>query len=437
MAKAKNNNIDIAIKNLDGFLNKGAKLRSRENIPTGYFPLDFALHYGELPSKIDLSTLEGYDPKKTLGLPLGRLVELYGEEAAGKSSLAYRICGMAQNKGYEAAWIDTEHSFEESLAELNGVNLDRLWYSEAYNREKPDEIFWAEDILDKITEIIRSSNDTNIKVIVLDSIANLTPRLVAEQSSNKDTVALLARALSKTMGKISQYASMYEVLVLFINQIREKPGICFGNPETTPGGRALKYNASVRLNLTKRSSKDSLVTIVDETTETGFRIVGRNSGAIIDKNRLGKPLIDPSTGKRVVIDIPIYYEPYFPDIEEVLFNVGRQIKLISVRKGVFTWKPSSDELDEIKIEGSNNFIQELKDKNLVGHFTKELKEYAKENNVVLPPEVQILEEDKLIKQSKSHAKTKNKKTDDTDLPDIEKELGLEKKTARGRKKRSS
>ncbi len=256
---AKKKNIDAALDNLDGFMRQSARAKVKTNIPTGHFDLDFGLHFGFLPSNVDLSELKDYDPKIPLGLPCGRLVELYGGEGSGKSSLAYRVCGMAQKMGYGAAWIDLEHSFEEDLATLNGCNVDELYFSEAFDEEDPDKIFYAEDIMDKIVAICRNAAKNNIKVVVLDSVANLIPHAVGVSSANDDTVALLARVLSKTLPKVAQHAAIHDVLVIFINQIREKPGVMFGNPETTPGGRALKFNASVRLRMTKRNSKEQLI----------------------------------------------------------------------------------------------------------------------------------------------------------------------------------
>ena len=119
MAKKKT---DTAMKNLQGFFKRGADFKSSGNMLTGHFDLDFAIHYGYLPSAGDLSELEGYDPAKTLGVPLGKLVEIFGEEGVGKSSLAYRIVGYAQKLGYDCCWIDTENSFSSQLAAINGVD---------------------------------------------------------------------------------------------------------------------------------------------------------------------------------------------------------------------------------------------------------------------------------------------------------------------------
>ncbi|KKK60043.1 hypothetical protein LCGC14_3028310, partial [marine sediment metagenome] len=333
--------IDIALENLKGFARKGARAKNKDFIPTGHFNLDFAIRYGMLPNKVDMNNLRGYDPSKSLGLPTGRLIEIFGPEGGGKSSLCYRVVGYAQkiiNQDTQepniAAWIDTEHSFEEELAELNGVNIDELIYSELYDENDPDKDYYAEDVIDMIVKALKSG----VKVVVIDSVANLIPKGVFESDAEKENIAKLARILSKTLGKVGHFASKYNAMVIFVNQVREKPGIMFGSPETTPGGRALKFNASVRLRISKQSSKDSLIYIDDKNIDGGKRIIGRLSNVKIAKNRIGPPLIDPAKGSHIAVEIPIYYQPYFPNIEDILFDIGRQLKLIFVRNGVFSWR---------------------------------------------------------------------------------------------------
>jgi len=189
---AKKTTDDIVLDNLKGFVRKGARAKNKGFVPTGHFDLDFAIKYGMLPANVDLNALHGYDPSEPLGLPLGRLVELFGAEAGGKSSLAYRVCGFAQKMGLTAAWIDTEHSFEESLAELNGCNVDELLYSELYDEDNPDTTFFAEDIMDGLVALCKSG----VRVIVLDSVANLIPREVEEKNAEQQNIAKLARILS-------------------------------------------------------------------------------------------------------------------------------------------------------------------------------------------------------------------------------------------------
>ena len=372
---------DIALENLKGFIKKGARAKNRGFVPTGHFSLDFAIKYGRLSNDVDLNSLKDYDPATPLGLPLGRIVELFGAEASGKSSLAYRVCGYGQKLGLPAAWIDTEHSFEEELAELNGLDVDNLYYSSLYDDDDPDKNFFAEDILDNMVDLSKNG----MRIIVLDSVANLIPRQVDEDSAEKQNIAKLARLLSGQIGKLAHYAAKHNVLIIFINQIREKPGVMFGSPETTPGGRALKFNSSVRVKMTKRSTTDSIIFVDDEDETDGKRIIGRYSGVVLEKNRMGPPFLD-AKGKAIVLDIPVYYKPYFPDLAERLFDSGRQLKIISVRKGVFTW-------GDVKIEGRKAFIEQLKSNGSESKLLKELKDFSAENKTLLPPEVMLANTD--------------------------------------------
>lgn len=415
--------LDEAIKNLGGFVRKGARSK-KEFIPTGHFELDFAIRYGMLPTDLDLNRVKGYDPSKPLGLPIGRIVEVFGPEGGGKSSLCYRVAGYAQrminkdtNENNLVAWIDTEHSFEEELAELNGVDVDSLLYSELYDEENPDKNFYAEDVMDQLCDMCKSG----IKVIVVDSVANLVPKTMFENSAEKETIAKLARVLSQNLGTVSHYASKYKVLIIFINQVREKPGIMFGNPETTPGGRALKYNASVRLRIAQSSKVESLIFVDDEETKSGKKIIGRNGTVSIKKNRVGPPLLDPENGKSISVKTPVYYQPYFPDIEERMFDIGRQYKIISVRKSVFKW-------GDIKVEGKGNFIKYIKDNNLTNKLLLALEEKASENNSILPPEI--------VNFKSSDTSKEDTKKQETKKEDVKNEE-VSKKVRRGRPKKDS
>lgn len=223
---ANEESIENALKNLSGFVQKGAKVGSVDKIPTGYFNLDFAINYGSRPEDFEVygSKHKEYDPSKPLGIPTGRLVHLYGAEGSGKSYICYRMTGMAQKMGHKVAWIDTEQSFSEDLAIINGVDLDELLYSDLRNLEDPDKIFYAEDVMDNIVGLIKAG----VKLIILDSVANLNPKSRMEAGAEQQYVALLARMLSDNLGKIVQWAGAKDALVVFINQLREKPGLMFG-----------------------------------------------------------------------------------------------------------------------------------------------------------------------------------------------------------------
>jgi recombination protein RecA len=180
--------------------------------------------------------------------------------------------------------------------------------------------------------------------------------------------------MSQNMGKIAGAAEANGVLLIFINQIREKIGVMFGDPETTPGGRALKHFYSLRLKVTRRKNKDSIITRIDE--ETGKEIlIGRQSYVKIEKNRFAKPMLD-------IMDIPIYYEQYFPAAEEIAFDVGRQMKLVTIRNKTYSWEGHKSEDD-----GKEAFIKYLRDNKLMGQFVSNVKSQALANGILLPPEL--------------------------------------------------
>lgn len=369
MAKKKKDD-DIGFDNLKGFCQLGANVASPGNIPTGHFLLDFAIQYGRDASKTDLSAIEGYDPSKTLGIPMGKLVEIYGEEGSGKSSLAYRIAGYAQKLGYTVAWIDTEHSYQNNLASLNGCDTNQLIYSNLLNHEDPDKVFYAEDVINNMIKMMKAG----IRVIILDSVANLVPKNLYEAGSEQQFMGLLPRFLSQNLGKLVAHAEHNGALLIFINQLREKIGEMWGDPKTSPGGHSLHHNASLRLQMTKKNSKDANIYIADP--ETGEDIlIGRHSLVRLKKNRFAKPYYE-------TLDIPIYYEAYFPEIEDIAFDTGRQMRLITVRKGAFKWGKMKD-----YIEGRTAFIDYIKSKNLVGKLIEDIKIKAQENDVILPPEI--------------------------------------------------
>ena len=191
-------------------------------IPTGALPLDIALGVG--------------------GVPRGRVIEIFGPEASGKTTLGLTIIANAQKAGGLGAYIDAEHAIDPAYAKRLGVNLDDLLISQ------PD---CGEDALN-IAELLVKSNA--IDVVVIDSVAALVPRAELEGEIGDSHVGLQARLMSQALRKLTSAVSKSKTCVIFINQIREKIGVMFGNPETTPGGRALKFYASVRLDIRRIES---------------------------------------------------------------------------------------------------------------------------------------------------------------------------------------
>ena len=217
-----------------------------EFIPTGCLSLDLALGVG--------------------GVPRGRILEIYGPESSGKTTVALHIIAETQKAGGVAAFIDAEHALDAQYAHALGVNTDDLYLSQ------PDT---GEQALDICESLVRSSA---IDVIVVDSVAALTPKAEIEGDMGDTHVGLLARLMSQALRKLTAITNKSKTCVIFINQIREKVGVMFGNPETTPGGKALKYFATVRLDIRKA---DALKSEGD--------IVGNRAKCKVVKNKVAPP----------------------------------------------------------------------------------------------------------------------------------------------------
>ncbi|MBU1104407.1 recombinase RecA [Candidatus Parcubacteria bacterium] len=227
-------------------LGESAKLRNIEVISTGSIALDLALGVG--------------------GIPRGRIVEIYGPESSGKTTLVQHIIAEAQKKGGTAAFIDAEHAMDPLYATKCGVNLDNLLISQ------PDT---GEQALEIAETLIRSGA---VDLIAIDSVAALTPRAEIEGDMGDSHMGLQARLMSQALRKITAAVSRSNCTVVFTNQIREKIGIMFGNPETTPGGRALKFYASVRLEIRR-------VTSIME----GDKAIGNRTKVKVVKNKVAPP----------------------------------------------------------------------------------------------------------------------------------------------------
>lgn len=217
-----------------------------EVIPTGCLSLDLALGVG--------------------GVPRGRIMEIYGPESSGKTTVALHIIAQAQKMGGVAAFIDAEHALDAVYAKALGVKTDELYISQ------PDT---GEQALDICESLVRSSA---VDVIVIDSVAALTPKAEIEGDMGDSHVGLLARLMSQALRKLTAITNRSKTCVIFINQLREKVGVMFGNPETTPGGKALKYFATVRLDIRKA---DALKTDGD--------IIGNRAKAKVVKNKVAPP----------------------------------------------------------------------------------------------------------------------------------------------------
>ena len=215
-------------------------------IPTGALSLDVALGIG--------------------GLPRGRIVEIYGPESAGKSTVAQHVIAEAQRLGGQAAYIDVEHALDPEFAKRLGIDIQSLLIAQPDTGEQALEIAEA---------LVRSNA---IDVIVVDSVAALVPRAEIEGEMGDVQVGLQARLMSQALRKLTAVVSRSKAVLIFINQLREKVGIVFGNPETTPGGRALKFYSSVRIELRRA-----------ETLKDGTVVIGTRVKAKVVKNKVAPP----------------------------------------------------------------------------------------------------------------------------------------------------
>ena len=254
MTTEKDKALELAIDQIEKQFGQGAIMRFNDSahlsqiavIPTGSVALDIALGVG--------------------GLPRGRVTEIFGPESTGKTTLAQHIIAEAQKLGGRAAYIDVEHALDPAYAKTCGINLDDLLISQ------PDT---GEEALEICETLVRSNA---IDIIVVDSVAALVPRAEIEGEMGDAHVGLQARLMSQALRKLTASIGRTGTAVVFINQLREKVGIIFGNPEVTPGGRALKFYSSVRIDLRRM-----------ETIKQGDKVIGTRVKAKIVKNKVAPP----------------------------------------------------------------------------------------------------------------------------------------------------
>ncbi len=252
-ASDKKRALETALLNIEKTYGKGTVMRMGDNsdivveaIPTGSLSLDLALGIG--------------------GVPRGRIVEIYGPESSGKTTLALHIVAEAQKLGGEVAYIDAEHALDPSYARALGVDIESMLISQPDTGEQGLEICEA---------LVRSGA---IDVIVVDSVAALTPRAEIEGDMGDSHVGLLARLMSQALRKLAGSIAKTNCVVIFINQLREKVGVMYGNPEVTTGGRALRFYSSVRIDVRR----------IEALKGTG-EIVGSRTRAKIAKNKMAPP----------------------------------------------------------------------------------------------------------------------------------------------------
>ena len=253
-ASDKKKALETAMAQIEKAYGKGAIMRlganpnvKVESIPTGSLALDLALGIG--------------------GVPRGRIIEIYGPESSGKTTLALHIVAEAQKQGGEVAFIDAEHALDPTYARALGVDIDNMLISQPDTGEQGLEICEA---------LVRSGA---LDVIVVDSVAALVPRAEIEGDMGDAHVGLLARLMSQALRKLAGSISKTHCVVIFINQLREKVGVVYGNPEVTTGGRALKYYSSVRIDIRR----------VEGLKDSSGQFIGNHTRAKIVKNKVAPP----------------------------------------------------------------------------------------------------------------------------------------------------
>jgi len=245
--------IESAVGQIERQFGKGAIMRLGQNetlsidsIPTGSLAADYAIGIG--------------------GFPRGRVVEVYGPESSGKTTLALSVVGQAQQRGGVAAYIDAEHALDAEYAKKLGVDIDNLLVSQ------PDS---GEQALEIAETLVRSNA---VDIVVIDSVAALVPRAELEGEMGDSHVGLQARLMSQALRKLTAIVAKSKTCLVFINQIREKIGVMFGNPETTTGGRALKFYSSVRIDIRRIAS-----------IKDGDNVIGSRAKIKVVKNKVAAP----------------------------------------------------------------------------------------------------------------------------------------------------
>jgi len=286
------------------FLDQHNTLADVEVVKTGSILLNIALGVG--------------------GLPRGRVVEVYGPEGSGKTTIALHAIAQSQKNGGVAAFVDAEHALDPAYASKIGVQMDKLLISQPGT---------AEEALDIVDTLVRSGG---VDIVVLDSVAALVPRTELEGSIGDQTVGLQARLMSQALRKLTGYISKTHTVAIFVNQLREKIGVMFGSSETTPGGRALKFYSSVRIDVRKR----------EFIRDSRDQIIGSKTRLKVVKNKVASPF------KEVEIEL-IYGEGVSSEGE--ILALGEETRLLKKSGSWFSF-------DEYRLgQGRDNVRQYLKD----------------------------------------------------------------------------
>ena len=325
--KIEKKDLEEAVEEIKQRFGEGAIMKLKEArpanvdvIPTGSISLDLALGVG--------------------GVPRGRVIEIFGPESSGKTTLALHICSEAQKRGGVAAFVDAEHALDPDYAKKIGVNIDDLFISQ------PDS---GEQALQIVETLVRSGE---VDVIVVDSVAALVPRAEIDGEMGEFQIGLQARLMSQALRKLSGIISKTKTLLVFLNQTRMKIGVMFGNPETTPGGLALKFYSSVRIDLRRIAQ-----------IKHGEEIIGNRIKAKIVKNKVAAPF--------KTTEMDIYYNEGFSRLADLL-NCGIKYELI---KKAGSWLQFENTKLGQGMEASKSFLKE--NPKIAEDLEKKIKESAR------------------------------------------------------------
>lgn len=305
--------LDMALRQIEKQFGKGSIMKLGESthmkvevVPSGSLALDIALGIG--------------------GLPKGRIIEVYGPESSGKTTVALHAIAEVQKLGGQAAFIDAEHALDPKYANALGVNIDELLLSQPDTGEQALEIAEA---------LVRSGA---VDIIVVDSVAALVPKAEIEGDMGDSHVGLQARLMSQALRKLSGAINKSNTIAIFINQLREKIGVMFGNPETTPGGRALKFYSSVRLDVRRV-----------ESIKMGNDVVGNRTKIKVVKNKVAPPF------KQADVDI-MYGEGI--SREGSLVDIGTEMDIVNKSGAWYSYE--GERLGQGR-ENSKQFLKEHQD----------------------------------------------------------------------------
>ena len=328
--------LDMALKQIEKQFGKGSIMKLGEQtetristVPSGSLALDTALGVG--------------------GYPRGRIIEVYGPESSGKTTVALHAIAKVQQQGGQAAFIDAEHALDPVYAQKLGVNIDELLLSQPDTGEQALEIAEA---------LVRSGA---VDIVVIDSVAALVPKAEIEGDMGDSHVGLQARLMSQALRKLSGAINKSKTIAIFINQIREKVGVMFGNPETTPGGRALKFYSSVRLEVRRA-----------EQLKQGNDVMGNKTKIKVVKNKVAPPF------RTAEVDI-MYGEGISKEGE--IIDLGTELDIVQ-KSGA--WYSYQDERLGQGRENAKQFLKENKDVLLM--IQEQIREhYGLDNNGVSAP----------------------------------------------------